>query len=769
MGGRVRKSVTYAVAGISLVAVAAVVIVLTVLHKPEPRIEEILAGYEERREYGGLTIGYPLNETLFPPEIVPPTFRWNDRQSQPERWLVTIRFQDEAGRMNFLTDRPTWTPDPGKWDAIKKRSLEKEAEVTILGVNRSAPGKILSGGRVSIRISKDEVGAPLFYREVNLPFIDAVKDPSRIRWRFGTISSPEGPRVVLQNLPVCGNCHSFTADGKTLAMDVDYANSKGSYVITRLAEQMVLATSDIITWYDYKREDGELTFGLLSQVSPDGKVVVSTVKDRSVFVAKPGLEFSQLFFPMKGILCVYNRQTRTFRSLPGADDRELVQSNPSWSPDGKYIVFARTKAYKLEHEKDKSKVLLDGEECREFLQDGKPFVFDLYRIPFNDGEGGKPQPLEGASHNGMSNFFARYSPDGKWIVFCKAKSYMLLQPDSELYIIPAEGGEARRLRCNTNRMNSWHSWSPNGKWLVFSSKANTAFTQLFLTHIDEQGRSTPPVLLAHLTAPDRAANIPEFVNTKPGAIKRIHEQFLNDHSFVRVGNEFFKLNEPDNAIPQYRKALELNPNSVEAHQRLGFFLYHVKKKHEEGLAHSREALRLDPNNIRAHCDLGMALFNEGELDEAIAHLSQGLRLMPPGLELEPTYNPVKIRYSLGRALLFARRFGEAADHLSEAVRLDPNNATVHYALAVVLAAQKKREDALQHYARAVDLEPSIDKSPELHDLLAMSYAGEGRFPEAVLAAEKALRLARAAGMEQLAREIEQRLELYRGHHVPEFP
>ena len=40
----------------------------------------------------------------------------------------------------------------------------------------------------------------------------------------------------------------------------------------------------------------------------------------------------------------------------------------------------------------------------------------------------------------MSNFFPKYSPDGKWIVFCKAKSYMLLQPDSELYIIPAEGG-----------------------------------------------------------------------------------------------------------------------------------------------------------------------------------------------------------------------------------------------------------------------------------------------------------------------------------------
>ena len=132
-------------------------------------------------------------------------------------------------------------------------------------------------------------------------------------------------------------------------------------------------------------------------------------------------------------------------------------------------------------------------------------------LPFNDGKGGVPEVLEGAAGDGRSNFFPKYSPDGKWIVFCKADSYMLLQPDSDLYIIPAAGGVARRLRYNTARMNSWHSWSSNSKWLVFSSKVNTPYTQLFLTHIDENGNDSPPVLLERFTSPDRAANIPEFV------------------------------------------------------------------------------------------------------------------------------------------------------------------------------------------------------------------------------------------------------------------
>ena len=74
-------------------------------------------------------------------------------------------------------------------------------------------------------------------------------------------------------------------------------------------------------------------------------------------------------------------------------------------------------------------------------------------------KGGKAEPMRGASGNGRSNYFPKFSPDGRWIVFCQASNYMLLQPDSQLYIIPAAGGEARRLGCNLGRMNSWHTWS----------------------------------------------------------------------------------------------------------------------------------------------------------------------------------------------------------------------------------------------------------------------------------------------------------------------
>ena len=424
-----------------------------------------------------------------------------------------------------------------------------------------------------IRTSKDPVGDSLFYREVPLPFLKAVQDPSRIRWRFGTIDAESGPPIVLQNLPVCGNCHSFADNGSVLGLDVDYGNDKGAYAIMPVSKHMVMDDAKIITWADYKREDGELTFGLLSRVSPTGRYVISTVKDRSVFVAIPDLMISQLFFPIKGILVVYDRETKTFAALPGADDPQYVQTNAVWSPDGKEIVFARAKAYHAERLEQQNSALVDEKDVPEFTVEKKPFRYDLYRIPFNDGKGGTPEPLRGASDDGMSNFFPKYSPDGKWIVFCKAKSYMLLQPDSELYIIPAAGGVARRLRYNTARMNSWHSWSSNSRWLVFSSKVNTPYTQLFLTHIDENGNDSPPVLLERFTSPDRAANIPEFVKLPGDAIADIREQFLDPYSFLRAGMANEHTGDHKGAERAYRRGLELAPDDAELRNALGWTLF----------------------------------------------------------------------------------------------------------------------------------------------------------------------------------------------------
>src|ERR1051325_1369114 len=295
-----------------------------------------------------LQINYPAEGTLFPPESVAPTFVWQDKSDGADRWNRVVRADTGVELLRDSVDVQRWKPSEESWKNIKARSSERDAEVSVAAINQTQPATILSSARVHIRRSKDTVGDSLFYREVPLPFLTAVRDPSRIRWRFGTIDAESGPPIVLQNLPVCGNCHSFADNGSTLGLDIDYGNDKGAYAIMPVSKHMVMDDEKIMTWADYTREDGELTFGLLSRVSPSGRYVVSTVKDRSVFVAIPDLMISQLFFPIKGVLVVYDRETKTFSPLPGADDPKYVQSNAVWSHDGKEIVFARANAYRPE-------------------------------------------------------------------------------------------------------------------------------------------------------------------------------------------------------------------------------------------------------------------------------------------------------------------------------------------------------------------------------------------------------------------------------------
>jgi tetratricopeptide (TPR) repeat protein len=670
---------------------------------------------------GRLEITYPLDETVFPPEIVAPTFVWSDATEGVTSWEVLLRFDPTDELLRFQTAEPRWRPSEQDWAEIKRRSAARDAEVAIVGVGPTA--EAASNASIRIRTSTDPVGDSIFYREVPLPFIDAVQDPSRIRWRFGSIDSEAAPPIVLENLPVCGNCHSFANNGSVLGLDVDYGNDKGAYAILPVSQQMVMNDEKIITWSDYERDDGELTFGLLSQVSPDGRYAISTVKDRAVFVATPGIAFSQLFFPIKGILVVYDTKTGTYAPLPGADDPEYVQSNPTWSPDGKWIVFARTKAYRKDRLANARDILLDEKDVPEFIEDKEPFKFDLYRVPFDEGRGGTPEPIEGASQNGMSNYFAKFSPDGKWIVFCKAENYMLLMPDSELYIIPAEGGEARRLRANTRLMNSWHSFSSNGRWLVFSSKANTPYTQLFLTHIDEDGRSTPPVVLERFTGSDRAANIPEFVPLPAGSIAKIEERFLDAYSFLRAGIANERTGNYPGAVRVYRRGLAVEPENVELLNSLGFALFQQGES-QEAVGAFEKALEVDPKHAKAHNNMALASIDLGELEVAEAHYRESLAIEPqPAI-----YNDLGF-------VLERQGLTEEADELyRKSLELDPASASAHYNLAASLARRGELTDAERHFRAALEQKPNAGTFTGLGLILWQ----QGRVDEAITSLNAAI-------------------------------
>jgi len=720
-----------------------------------------------------IVIDYPLQGSIFPPEITSPNFLWHDSSEIASRWVVEVSFAGISDRIRIeasgehlqigkldpqagpgieLTPEQaatrTWRPDAAIWAKIKTLSAKSPTTIVISGLAGGDSNTLVSTGRVTISTSTDPVGAPVFYRDVPLllPAPDE-KGPiaplpryaiPMIKWQVRNIGETES-RTVMGNMPTCANCHSFSADGKTLGLDLDGPrNDKGLYALVPVEKRMTIANKDVIHWSSFQlnqeariSEPAVKRFGFMSQVSPDGKYVVTSIGppdnknthqnqepgfasgilDRLYSTNYRDIAFTQVFYPTRGILAWYDRNEKTMKPLPGADDPQFVQTSAFWSPDGKYLIFSRAVARdpyppgvpKPEHANDPNETQIQ---------------YDLYKIPFNQGRGGKAVPVEGASSNGMSNDFPKVSPDGRWIVFVENKNGLLMRPDSRLFMVPFEGGQARLMNCNLSLMNSWHTFSPNGRWLAFSSKARGPYTQLMLTHIDANGNDSPAVIVDNTTAANRAVNIPEFVNVPQDGLEHIDPQATE---FYRLFDEAFKLmenNQIPDAIQRFRQAIERDPDDAVTHYVLATALSGDDQE-REAQDEYRKACALAPTNATFFSHLGVSMVLNGDAAGATEQFQKAISLAP----VSPEY-----RFDLGIALESREDFRGAVEPLQKAVELsNGKNWRALAELAKAYSAIGRSADAIQAVRQAIDVameQHDEQDAAKLRDLLD-TYQREG--------------------------------------------
>ena len=474
----------------------------------------------------------PLDGTLFPADLRSPELAWDDPDPTHKVWRLRFSFQDPKQDLEVFAPEPQWTPGPEAWERIKAASRKSPASLEVRGLQArdARPGP---AARAGFSTSPDPVGAPILYRAVPNPF-PAPPDFVKVKWMLGSVSSYDPPRTIMKNQSQCLNCHVTSFDGKSFGFEINprgTGSDRSNYLVFRdPGRTVVLDRKNLLDWNDYlpaSQRQGHEAFG--SAISPDGDTYVTCGKAMQRVLFDPCADCINYTLLTKGILLFYSVKNKVIKALPGADDERFVQVPSSWSPDGRFIYFHRapiTPQYEKLNREPMDPELQHQQGALGWRELDKlyPMKYDVYRIPFNGGRGGTPTPVEGASRNGRSNANARVSPDGKWIVFTQtANGLLLIRPDSELHIVPAAGGKARRLRSNLPGANSAHSWSPNSRWLVFSHKPSfDTQTDLVLTHIDEDGKESPPLVLTHLRdAEGLSANIPEFVALKPGQMERI--------------------------------------------------------------------------------------------------------------------------------------------------------------------------------------------------------------------------------------------------------
>jgi len=225
----------------------------------------------------------------------------------------------------------------------------------------------------------------------------------------------------------------------------------------------------------------------------------------------------------------------------------------------------------------------------------------------------------------------------------------------------------------------------------------------------------------------------------------------NSASRVTAANRAMQRGDVEQAAALYREAVKTNPDDALAHYNLGFAL--VRLGHpEEAETEFRKTLEIDPKNRDAHFNLATSLARKDQWAEAAEHFRRSY-------ELDPRDHPAHLEWA--RALLamgqddaaekelaavidecesyekdvmaeahvllggLAARGDDpetAAREYRQAAELDPGSISAQKALASLLGAQGRFDEAAEHLDRVVALEPK-DVEARFHRALSLIYAG----------------------------------------------
>jgi putative PEP-CTERM system TPR-repeat lipoprotein len=202
----------------------------------------------------------------------------------------------------------------------------------------------------------------------------------------------------------------------------------------------------------------------------------------------------------------------------------------------------------------------------------------------------------------------------------------------------------------------------------------------------------------------------------------------NQQSLVESGDRYFGTGRYNEAIVEYRSAIQLNPRFASAHSRLAA-AYAKAGRAEDALAEYVRAADSQPDDLSLQLIAGNALLAARRFDDARGRANTILGVAPKNADA---------LILLGNSLAHLDDSQHAIAKIEEAIELDPTKSAGYMSLAVIEAEQGKSVEAEAMFRRAVDLEPSSNRA---HLMLGNYLWSAGRLAEAESSLRHAVELA----------------------------
>jgi Flp pilus assembly protein TadD len=189
----------------------------------------------------------------------------------------------------------------------------------------------------------------------------------------------------------------------------------------------------------------------------------------------------------------------------------------------------------------------------------------------------------------------------------------------------------------------------------------------------------------------------------------------------------FQLSHWKNSVSLWKHTANVTDNNYSAHSCLGAALIQ-QGRFEEAIANISEALRIKPDYAEAHNNLGLVLYKQGKLNEGIRYFSRAVQLNP---DYANAYS------NLGSALAQQGRLDDAITYFTRALQIDPDLPEAHIGMGLALARRGSLNKAIVHFSKALETKPD---NAEIHNDLGVALARQGNLEEAIAHFSKALQI-----------------------------
>jgi hypothetical protein len=405
------------------------------------------------------TIRPDYSNSVIPPNIAPLNFTIRD---SGERFAVVIG-SVKGPSISLVSASAEISIPRRKWRRLLEQNAGSELSFHIY-VERK--GRWYSFLPIANRIAPERIDRYLTYRVTYPQFY--MKNRLEIRQRDVESFDEE---LILSPKDGCFNCHTFYRHSTEKFLFQARFHGKNYMVVhDRGRTSLITPTlrrpgSAYASWHPN---------GNLVALAMDGKVSVFP------FVAGRGAEEVLEYTDLDGDLGVYDIRSNTVSTTPAISRIDRMETQPAWSPDGKYLYFVSCPVVPKE----------------EFTK----VQYDLQRIGYDADRNtwGEVETLVSAREAGRGCTFPAVSPDGRFLLFSMTDrgSFSIIRQGTDLYLMDLGKKSYRKLEINSDHADSYHAWSSNSRWIVFTSKRNEGiFGKLFFSYIEGDGTAHKPMVL----------------------------------------------------------------------------------------------------------------------------------------------------------------------------------------------------------------------------------------------------------------------------------